>query len=268
MLLLRIPTYGMIKAGGITAANFIIDVTLLQSLSGIESIAHGLNPVGWFLSCLFICYMACPAFGQMIRKRCRKFSNIFLFGAVDVAIILALTQLAVQINQRWSSFNTLYYSSPYIRVFYVFLGMLIARGYELGEKRITSKKIIWSLAEIGILIISVVHLWHIDYVHVIWNRLFDLILVMCVVAIFGREQGVISGLLKRKKIVNLGKSRSMYWYLVQFPAIWLIRDIFAYVGWEDFKALQTIMAFVAVIIGGELLRCFSTVFLKIHHKEK
>ena len=111
---------------------FVLNLTLLQSAFGMTALSHGINGVCWFLSTLFICYLFTPKLVVFIKNRCltvkRTLSALFIcFGLILAlsAVFLYLQDILNEIVGR-PYFNDFFYGSPYIRVFYVIFGMLLA----------------------------------------------------------------------------------------------------------------------------------------------
>ena len=111
---------------------FIGCSTLLQSAFGSTYLSHALVATSWFLSTLFICYTACPYIVNRLMRLDRKYNLGALITLIFVAFLfgkfcLFIEQITLKQGVRY--INDLYYGSPYSRIWYLMIGMTIAKGY-------------------------------------------------------------------------------------------------------------------------------------------
>ena len=95
--------------------------------------SHGINGVCWFLSTPFICYIACPWLLRVVDK-IRNKSQALIMICGSVAITLALSSGALLIQNNLSVLNDLWYGHPFIRCWYLAIGMCV--GYLYKESKI------------------------------------------------------------------------------------------------------------------------------------
>lgn len=121
-----------------TIVKLCMGLTMLQSATGLSSISHLLNGVGWFLSTLFVLYILCPTIlklNEKIEKRIKRIITVFIFNIIAMFVFYKLFYLI----EGKTIFDDLVYGSPYIRVFYLIGGVLISdivkylKGYKVNN---------------------------------------------------------------------------------------------------------------------------------------
>lgn len=110
------------------ALYFSFDLTLLQSATGMSKFSHSLNGVCWFLSSLFCIYLVSPIIMQLLKKKVKTIRTAIIGVTISIGISLVLAIMFTWLDQH-TLFDDLCYGSPYRRVFYVILGMLVAQIY-------------------------------------------------------------------------------------------------------------------------------------------
>ena len=100
-------------------------VPLLQSSSGLIQLSCALNGVSWFLSTLFCIYLVSPILLSFLGK-INRIKSITIALVVNILILVAVRELFLEIQNR-TFFNSLVYCSPYCRIFYVTIGMIVAK---------------------------------------------------------------------------------------------------------------------------------------------
>lgn len=118
-----------------TGAFFGLNLTLFQSATASLTFSHALNGVCWFLSTLFISYLACPLFVRLTRNASRKSGKAVIFGLVISYIsAMLMSALGVYLDDRFAAvghglLNDFYYGSPYVRCTYLLIGMMVCAAY-------------------------------------------------------------------------------------------------------------------------------------------
>lgn len=130
----------------------LLDLTLLQSLTGQARFSHGINGVCWFISTLFVSYLFSPCLVTFVREKASSVGKAVaaLCGCVALLILLSAFALHLEgvlaetyIKHEMPLVNDLFYGSPYVRIWYVLSGMLLAQLYFLlvnsnfAEKNLT-----------------------------------------------------------------------------------------------------------------------------------
>lgn len=139
---------------------FFVDLTLCQSCFGTISLSHGINDVCWFLSSLFICYIFSPLLINIIKKNITDYKKSIITMCTTILVILVLSGFALlieSINFNGFSFNDFFYGSPYIRLFYVLIGMLCANVYFLNQEKDKDCKSNLTLVEILYSLFSILY---------------------------------------------------------------------------------------------------------------
>lgn len=125
--------------------------TLLQSALGIECVSRTLNGVCWFLSSIFVCYMFIPYILKIVDSLSEKINDKIMLGIggciTCVTFILVLSNVFILIENR-TLFDDLFRDSPYIRIWYMILGVFIGIIYNELYKNFEYKKIQSSIVEI------------------------------------------------------------------------------------------------------------------------
>lgn len=227
-LFIGIPAflYTSLKYGGIGKA-FLkllvylgIDLTLLQSITGMTKFSHAVNGVCWFLSALFICYIACPWFLRVVDKienRNQAWCSILCF----TLITLTLSSGTLLIENKLSIFNDFWYGHPFIRCWYLAIGMCVGYLYKESIAQVRSGK------ELFIAVLAIIYFLGRNSIPFDKGllRIFDIILCIVFLYVFACGNGQISKLLSSKKLVNLGKT-SMYLFLFHYPVRSIVGFLF------------------------------------------
>ena len=201
----------------------LVDASLLQSLTGTMTFSHSLNGVCWFLSTIFICYMFCPWFLKAVDKlntNCKRYSLVLL----NITILMVLSFLAYYIDSLKlvnGKLNELYYGHPFIRCWYLSLGMAIGCIYQTKKKQVNGWHVFMTLV--------MALLW--NWYHNEFNdlgpiiRLADVVICGIVLYVVSNGNGKVVGFLKSSKMVKLG-GMSMYLFLIHYPIRMIIGTLF------------------------------------------
>lgn len=197
---------------------FFINLTLLQSIFGVTRLSHGINGVCWFLSTLFICYFFAPVIIKFIRKKIETTKQTLFALFINIVLILAMSELLLMIQHKIDIFDDLFYGSPYIRILYLSLGMLLANLYFQIKDLIKASKFTTYELLISLLLIIFYLIRNILYVDEIFLRFFDVSLCSAGLLVFSFGKGCISSFLGSNKIVQIyGGGYGMYLYLLHYP---------------------------------------------------
>ena len=198
----------------------IINCSLIQSASGMTFFTHAYNGVSWFLSALFCIYFVSPFLIYILRKISKSIITDIILVFFNLLLIGILINVLGKIEIFLSSkpipdVDILVYGSPYIRVFYVLIGMNIAMLVSrISEKQISSK--VTSILEIIISVLAIVYyLFRNSICPKIYDyrNIIDIIIPGFIIFIFSFDNGIISRILQKKELQSLGKM-TMYLYLV------------------------------------------------------
>ncbi len=128
---------GLIEAIVKMLAYFFIDVCFLQSLSGMSVVTNSLNGVCWFISSLFFCYLLSPLMLRLcdvMKKKSIKMCIIgFWSGVLALFIISKIAMHIDSLRLLGGMVDNFSYSHPFVRVWYVFLGMMTGVLFEKTE---------------------------------------------------------------------------------------------------------------------------------------
>lgn len=247
LISLPITVYTLLKFSGIGKAILKLfvflgaDVTLYQSIAGTTMFSHSINGVCWFLSTLFICYIACPWLLRVVDKIRNKSQALIMICGL-VVITLALSSGALLIQNNLSVLNDLWYGHPFIRCWYLAIGMCI--GYLYKE----SKTQMGSGQELLIGAIAIAYFFGRNSIPLGKGLLRFLDIVLCIIFlyVFACGRGKLSDGLSTKLMVNLGKI-SMYLFLFHYPVRMLIGTVFDNNGWNSEWLLLIQVALIIII---------------------
>lgn len=239
----------VLSATAKTGVNILIAPTLLQSLSGFLAISHGLNGVAWFLSCLFVLYMVYPLL-EKLNAKIRLRGMVFSAMAITLGLTCALHRIFVNIETEFSPFGLtldLSHGSPYMRVFHLFLGMLLADIVIKKEETTIGKKAT---------VIEIVSLLFALFVTIFGNRilfgelseiknLLYLLSAMFVVYAFSTCYGEVSKRLENAVLVTLGNA-AMYVFLIHY----VVRQTLGIILYEFLEESVWLNALVVFLILG------------------
>ena len=234
-------TNGLIKTIAKLFIFGIIDLSLFQSITGMMMFSHSLNGVCWFLSTLFICYIACPWLLCIVDKiRNKNQALIMICGFV--VITLALSSGALLIESNLSIFNDLWYGHPLIRCWYLAIGMCIGYLYKESKAQMSSGQ------ELLIAAIATAYFFGRNSIPFDKGllRFLDILICTFFLYVFACGSGKLSEGLSTKLMVNFGKI-SMYLFLFHYPVRMLIRTLFKNNGWNSEMALLIQVALIIII---------------------
>lgn len=214
-LYLSVMDNGVIKAIIKTGVKFIMCMSLTQSLLGKKVYSHAINGVAWFLSALFIVYLISPIVMKAVsfsKKKIFDYIGIIVTGIIAITMKIGFLRI-----EGITNFDDLSYGFPVLRLFYVVLGMWIAKLYISSLKKGVKKKEN-SLSEITICLLSIIWIAARNNFQGgnILKFSIDLMVSGGIIACFSRENGIISNILTKSKILQLSKY-TMYVYMLHYP---------------------------------------------------
>lgn len=236
--------------------NFVCCLSLFQTVIPIETIGHGINPVGWFLSALFICYIFCLPLFRFIIRITQTEKGCLISFIISVVITIAVFAVLSDIQVYIPIFNTLTYSTPYIRIFFFLLGALLARLRNYHSKEIKYHNYMQVVASFIVIVYFFSRNTLSNYCNIVLLRSIDIFscMLFCYYMSF---EGIISGIFQGERIVKWGQD-AMYYYLIQFPAIWLVDFIFRNLETTLlYGILHTILYILLTLLSGYLLKIVS-----------
>ena len=222
-LLFSLP-YIVMQGGNIVniIIKFLISLTLFQSATGILAFSHSINGVGWFLSTLFIIYYLCPYMLQICKKIIQNKQNAVTF-TIAIFMFVPGISLIFDYIETHTFFDDLRYGSPYIRVFYVFLGIIICQSLKYFDiKKFTNS--VWE-GFVSILAIGWFSFRNSCGFNIGINKLIDIFICSVLLIIFSAEEGVISKFIGNRWILGINKW-CMYIYLIHYPVRMYIDMLF------------------------------------------
>lgn len=207
---------------------FGICMTMLQSATGMTRFSNAFNGVCWYISTIFCIYILCPALLHLIKKvKTSKYVVVVLLTTITA--ILGLNIMFEKI-QNCSPFDNIIYGSPYMRVFYVFIGMLVGKQFILTQ---TNTSTIWggknSLELVAVMSAITWFLFRNSLGTYVPNwtlMLVDVSICVLILFTFSYERGLISRCLSGRKMVLIGKTTLplMIWHYPIRMYIDLVRE--------------------------------------------
>lgn len=207
-------------------------LTLLQNAFGMMWTGWALNGVCWFLSTLFICYIASPLLISFCR-RLRSRRHIFFCAGVSIVAIMVLSFIFRIIEESVffhgeQVFDVLVYGSPYIRIWYVLLGMIAAAWYCAFPQDFAVKEryadVREALCAVGLIVYALFRNTLYDY---FGNalRFVDVCAAYLLLCVAVKGGGFVSRILGTPFLARLGREWSMYIYLFHYPIRFYIDDV-------------------------------------------
>lgn len=239
----------------------LIMPSMLQSITGLNSLSHMYNGACWFLSTIFILYMIYPYLEKANLKYIEKNKNkkqicLYIFLVI---LLYLIVYFLFSIIERNTIFDDLKYGSPWIRIFQFILGILICDLFF-----ITNNKKNTSLKEIIIYMLFICWLLLRNNIFIgkllIFKQLIDISIVAYLIYIFSFENGILSKILNNKKLVFLGNN-SMYIFLLHYMfRIIIVPIVEKFIG---ISKLSNIINVVLII----LLTCISVALINYINKK-
>ncbi len=230
----------------------LLNVSLLQSATGMAYFTHAYNGASWFLSSLFCIYIISPFVMFVLRKKSKNIISDLLFIVVNIVIILILNHFFSIAETKLKEIkgipdvDSLVYISPYRRFFYVAIGMNIAmlvnrfdRDSLFSEKKATLFEVIISVT--AIIYYSILRPYIVEYS---FSVIVEMLILTSFLFIFSLDKGYISKLLGKPIMQALG-NMAMYIFLIHFVILQhFINIVYDKWGWT----FVSVFTFIVVIL--------------------
>ena len=264
-LLLFLPIYIRKKYLKTYIVQFLINLTLLQSLTLSTSFSHAINGVCWFLSTLTVCYICCPFLFEIV-KNVKKWGGYGCIVSTHFLIVLIAEKIFYDfIYNKGVSYAILGWRFPLDDIsiiecsLLISLGMIVASIYfETKPSRIEK---IQKSECIIIIVVFAYYLLHNSVRELIDQRLavriIDIVVCFVFMYIMALSKGKISAFLSGEKMVSLGKY-SLYIYLLHYPVIQYISSIFEYFAIDVGDITGLVELLLCIITTGFLVVLYVT----------
>ena len=226
---------------------FIGCATLLQSVSGSSYTSHALVATTWFLSTLFICYIFCPFLYKKTSRIPKKYDKLAL--SIIILLTFLISQLMTMIEKASMSMgiiyvNDLYYGSPYSRIWFIILGMIIAKTY-IDHPNKKYNPVLNLFVWIMIIMWNIIRNTIFPYKEIL--RLIDVIVVTLLINLLLQNQDPVSAFCSNK-LASTSK-HIMLVYVYHLPIIWYINILWDSLNLNSiFKDFSNISQFCIVVI--------------------
>lgn len=223
----------------------VLCIPLLQSSLGLHQYSHAFNGVSWFLSSLFVCYLFSPILLKLLTK-IRNASWLYFAIFVNIVMIWPIRN-TLRIIENNTVLDDLVYGSPWSRIFYVSLGMLLAQLFIKTKKRLSSK--ISDLVEIEIVTLCIffVLLKNTVASNELVIAFISIILCCTLIFIFSFQNGRVSRFLQRGGVTMLGET-SMYIFLIHYPIRSYLDTFARFAGFKDSQGVAIVNVIVTLIL--------------------
>lgn len=178
--------------------------------------SHAFNSVSWFLSTLFCIYILSPIVMPLLIKNLDTKKKIIKKLIIIIALYLITTILFIKIDNN-TFFDDLCYGSPYRRIFYVLIGMIIAMYIKFIDSKktfIDSKFMTYIVAVSAIM--WVLFRNSVYYICPMICYVIDIILCGLIILLLAVSKGKIISFFEKPIMVKLG-DMSMYIFLIHYP---------------------------------------------------
>ncbi|MCR5260803.1 MAG: acyltransferase [Candidatus Gastranaerophilales bacterium] len=188
---------------------------VVQSFFGFSWLSHSFNGVCWFLSALCCIYFASPILINLLKRFCTSL-NKTVFSLILCAICTPVFMYLFKYLQQITVFDDFTYGSPFIRVFYVVFGMLLAIFFKKLPDVKTSNftELIVFSAYIAYFLCRKFVLFNLPYISIIY--VIDIVFAGMAVLLLAYNQGFVSKLLSKPSMLYFGNI-SMYIFLIHYP---------------------------------------------------
>ena len=223
---IELRPYGSIINAGLKSLTLLgVDLSLFQSVTGMTFFSHSLNGVCWFLSCIFVCYIAMTFVIEKIDIiRDKREVGLCLLISIIIVLILSFAASKIeQMNLAGGKINDLWYGHPAIRCWYLLIGAILGTLYKktdiefgtLTEVEITAVACVYFILRNTLL----------EMTNQNFLRFFDLLLCSMVLFGFSKRTGFISQALSNDRMLWLSRM-TMYLYLFHYPVRVLVDKFF------------------------------------------
>lgn len=205
----------LVNFGTITA-KLAICAPLVQSAFGTTHLSHAFNGVCWFFSTLALIYLISP----WLMKRVAGWHHVWWSIAFLPVFMVVVYAVLGMVDAHVSFFDDLAYGSPYMRVWFVIYGMVLARIIFAWRTNDTVPEWMPSV-EIGV-VLSCIAWFFLRNTFVEMEtsrtllRFVDALLCGGLLFVLSFERGRVSRLLERPGFLRLGHL-AMYVYLIHYP---------------------------------------------------
>ena len=189
--------YGSVINTGLKSLMLLgVDLSLLQSVTGMTFFSHSLNGVCWFLSCIFVCYIVMAFVIKKIDNiRSKREAEVCFLISIIIVLLLSLAASKIeQMNLSGGKINDLWYGHPAIRWWYLLIGAILGTLYKKTDIEFGT------LTEVGITAVACVYFVLRNSLLEIMNqnflRFFDLLL--CSMVLLGFKGYSLEHLMPKK----------------------------------------------------------------------
>jgi peptidoglycan/LPS O-acetylase OafA/YrhL len=230
-----------------------LDLTFLQSITGMTVFSHAINGVCWFLSSLFISYMFCPTFINIVHKADNKKKTVIGL-VITLVIIVCLSFVASSIDGKFlgGRLNDLYYGHPFIRCFYLLFGMFVSSLFSQIKIKLKNTSGVEIIIVIAYIIYFVFRSNISDVVNVELVRVFDILVTSVLIFTFAIANGFIASFLSKKTVVSLGND-AMYIFLFHYPIRMTVGVIDEKINLVNYCGSLAYIIQIAIIIIGTIV---------------
>lgn len=246
--------YGSVINTGLKSLMLLgVDLSLLQSVTGMTFFSHSLNGVCWFLSCIFVCYIVMAFVIKKIDNiRSKREAEVCFLISIIIVLLLSLAASKIeQMNLSGGKINDLWYGHPAIRWWYLLIGAILGTLYKKTDIEFGT------LTEVGITAVACVYFVLRNSLLEIMNqnflRFFDLLLCSMVLLGFSKGTGFISQALSNNRMLWLSRT-TMYLYLFHYPVRVLVDNFFV-----EINAISTLGEV------GFIFECFLIIAITSYH---
>lgn len=201
---------------GTITAKLAICAPLVQSAFGTTHLSHAFNGVCWFFSTLALIYVVSP----WLMKRVAGWHHVWWSIAFLPVFMVVVYAVLGMVDAHVSFFDDLAYGSPYMRVWFVIYGMVLARiifAWRMDgtvPEWMPSAEIVVALACIAWVFLRNTFV-EMDTASAL-RRFVDVLLCGGLLFTLSFERGRVSRLLERPGFLRLGHL-AMYVYLIHYP---------------------------------------------------
>jgi len=193
----------------------LINISLLQSFVPLKEVYFSINAVSWSLSNEMFFYILLPFMLFIITKFKTNLTSLLVL----VAVIWAISAIAVLTFRDISLNHWLFYIFPFFRIGDFVIGVLLALIFLKSPKKLLGNSFLSSILEFSSILSLIIAIYFSPYIHQSLRYGIYYIPVMCfIIYVFAFQGGVISRLLSNRLFLFLGEI-SFSFYMIHLLVI-------------------------------------------------
>ena len=244
----------------------ILNILLLQSWYPYAGVNVSLNGVAWYLSSAFFLYFMFPYLIRFLKSIRSKNGILWFLCLFVIFIQLLISAVGLKIDPSWGFYRWIAYDAPFFRLGDFMIGCVTGLFYLNQQKLSDFKANIWEIAVVVMCIVITVwdnHVTHITYIAQILNNWTTIFIppASLLVYLFALNQGMLTRLLMKSKVLDFIGRRSSYYFLFHYIIIlYMVRIVKHF----HFQISSTILAVIELSLTIVTTEIYKRIELWLH----